>query len=42
MIYKMEEAGVTPTVLKAAWDKNLEVRKFFDWAEIQGAVTSKD
>jgi nucleotide sugar dehydrogenase len=42
MIYKMEEAGVTPTVLQAAWDKNLEVRKFFDWADIQGAVTSKD
>jgi UDPglucose 6-dehydrogenase len=42
MIYKMEEAGVTPTVLKAAWDKNLEVRKFFDWAEIQGAVTNKN
>ena len=41
MIYKMKEIGIEPTILQAAWDKNLEVRKFFDWVDIQGAVTSK-
>jgi len=35
-----EKLGVAPTVMKAAWIKNLEVRKNLDWAEIDGAVSS--
>ena len=31
--------GVKPTVLTAVWEKNIEVRKNFDWLRIEGAVT---
>mgnify|MGYP003670168227 FL=1 len=31
--------GIKPTVLVAAWEKNLEVRENFDWLHIEGAVT---
>lgn len=41
MIYRCHELGVEPSVMKAAWEKNLEVRKNLDWAEIAGAVTEK-
>ena len=41
MIYRCVELGVKPTVMIAAWDKNLEVRKNLDWAEIAGAVSEK-
>jgi len=41
LIYKAEELGVEPLVLKAAWKKNLEVREVHDWLQIPGAV-SKD
>jgi len=41
MIYKTMELGVKPTVMMAAWEKNLEVRKNLDWANIDGAVTKK-
>jgi len=41
MIYKMKDEGVDPTVLEAAWKKNLEVRDVHDWAEIDGAVSDK-
>lgn len=34
-----EEIGVEPTVMKASWKKNLEVRKNHDWADIEGAVS---
>jgi len=34
-----EENNVKPSVMKSAWDKNLEVRDIFDWAEIEGAVS---
>lgn len=27
--------------MKAAWEKNLEVREILDWYEIEGAVTKK-
>ena len=41
LIYRAEELGVKPTVMKAAWKKNLEVRHNHDWSEIDGAVTKK-
>ncbi len=41
MIYRCLELGVEPTVMRAAWDKNLEVRKNLDWADIVGAVSDK-
>jgi len=31
--------GIKPTVMKAAWRKNLEVREDYDWKDIQGAVS---
>lgn len=37
-IYFFESIGVEPELMKAAWEKNLEVRDNFDWAEIEGAV----
>tara|TARA_R110001583_G_scaffold16272_12_gene66709 strand:- start:16630 stop:17472 length:843 start_codon:yes stop_codon:yes gene_type:complete len=36
-----EENNIKPTVMKSAWEKNLEVRDVFDWAEIKGAVSDK-
>jgi len=27
--------------MKAAWEKNVEVREEFDWAKIEGAVSKK-
>jgi len=30
--------GITPTVLSAAWEKNLEVRKDKNWERIEGAI----
>ena len=35
-----ESIGIDPTVMKAAWDKNLEVRQNHDWEEIEGAVSN--
>ena len=37
-----ETLGVDPKVLKAAWEKNLEVRKDLDWHRIKGAVSKKN
>ena len=34
-----EAVGVDPTIMKAGWKKNLEVRKERDWNEIEGAVS---
>ena len=34
-----EAVGVDPTIMKAVWKKNLEVRKERDWNEIEGAVS---
>jgi UDPglucose 6-dehydrogenase len=31
--------GVKPTVMKATWRKNLEVRQEYDWKDIKGAVS---
>ena len=41
-IHLFENAGVSPTVMQAAWEKNLEVRKEYDWKDIKGAVTMKE
>ena len=32
---------VSPTIMRAAWTKNLEVRSAHDWTEIEGAVSNK-
>jgi UDPglucose 6-dehydrogenase len=43
LIYEMSEVGVNPTMLKATWDKNLEVRPGKDWEKLKGrAVSSTD
>lgn len=39
MIKRSEDLGVDPKVLKAAWEKNKEVRKKLDWFDIPGAMT---
>jgi len=41
IIKKSEQLGIDPKVLKAAWEKNLEVRKDLDWHRIEGAVSKK-
>ena len=41
IIHKAEELGIDPTVMKAAWKKNLEVRKKLDWYDIEGAVSKE-
>lgn len=38
MIFAMREAGIKPTVLKAVWEKNLEVRPERDWEQMKKAV----
>lgn len=35
-----ENIGVRPTNMKAAWEKNLEIRKDKNWLSIKGAVTN--
>jgi len=42
IIKKAEQLGVDPKVMKAAWEKNLEIRKNLDWYDIEGAVTKKE
>jgi UDPglucose 6-dehydrogenase len=32
---------IKPVVLKAAWDKNLEVREKQDWLDIEGAISKR-
>jgi len=39
-IKKAEELGINPMIMKAAWKKNLEVRKEKDWEKIKGAVSN--
>ena len=36
-----EQRGIEPKILKASWDKNLEVRVNHDWLKIDGAVSNK-
>ena len=42
MIKRSEELGINPTVLKGAWQKNIEVRKNLNWYDIPGAVTKME
>lgn len=37
-----ELLNIDPKILKAAWKKNLEIRKNLDWYDIEGAVTKKE
>ena len=39
MISKSLALGINPTVMIAAWEKNLEVRDDLDWLRIKGAVS---
>lgn len=41
MIKRAEELGVNPRVMRAAWEKNKEVRSNLDWYDIPGAVSKK-
>jgi len=41
MIKKAEELGISPNVMKGAWEKNKQVRKDLDWYDIPGALTKK-
>ena len=41
MIKKAEELGVTPSVMKGAWEKNNQIRQNLDWYDIPGAVSKK-
>jgi UDPglucose 6-dehydrogenase len=38
VIFAMKKSGVKPTVLKAVWEKNLEVRPEKDWEQMKKAV----
>lgn len=40
LIHKAQEIKVKPEVMKAAWNKNLEVRDHRDWETIKGATTN--
>jgi UDPglucose 6-dehydrogenase len=42
MIKKSEELGVSPDVMKGAWEKNKQVRQDLDWYDIPGAVSKHD
>jgi UDPglucose 6-dehydrogenase len=37
-----EDNDVDPTLMKAAWQKNLEVREKHDWLDIKGAVSRQE
>ena len=37
-IHYFKTMGINPTVMLAAWEKNLEVRESHDWLDIEGAV----
>jgi len=41
LIFKANEMGVNPTMLKATWEKNLEVRPEKDWEKMLGRAVSK-
>jgi UDPglucose 6-dehydrogenase len=41
MIDVAKNLNVKPTVLKAAWEKNLEVRKNRDWEKMEGRAISR-
>ena len=41
-IHFFNSIDVRPTVMSAAWEKNLEVRRNYDWKDIDGAVSEKE
>lgn len=41
MIKRAEAIGVSPDVMKGAWEKNKQVRSDLDWYDIPGAVSDK-
>ena len=41
-IHLFDNIEIKPTVMKAAWEKNLEVRNEYDWKTIKGAVSEKE
>lgn len=40
IIYLMKQIGLTPTMLQATWDKNLEVRPEHDWEKLVGRAVA--
>jgi UDPglucose 6-dehydrogenase len=42
MIKFIESNNVEPVMLKAAWNKNAEIRKNLNWLLIDGAVSKKE
>jgi UDPglucose 6-dehydrogenase len=42
LIYTLEKIGVDPKVLKASWNKNLEVRPQRDWEKLKGRAISEE
>ncbi len=44
LIFMASELGISPTVMKAVWEKNNEVRQpeFRDWEEMSGRAVSED
>ena len=42
LMYYCHTNNIKPTMLQAAWQKNLEVREEKDWLKIEGAVTKGD
>ena len=42
MIKRAESLGVSPDVMKGAWEKNKQVRKDLDWYDIPGAVSKNE
>lgn len=38
LMFEAQVLGVDPKVMRAAWEKNLEVRKFRDWEQMEKAV----
>jgi len=37
-----EDLGVEPTIMRAAWKKNMEVRECYDWLDIEGAISTEN
>jgi UDPglucose 6-dehydrogenase len=42
LIYVLENLGIDPKVLRAVWEKNLEVRPQKDWEKLKGRATSEN
>ncbi|HAI39121.1 MAG TPA: hypothetical protein DCM40_13875, partial [Maribacter sp.] len=41
MIHFMEQKGLQPKILKAVWNKNLDVRPEKDWENLIGRAVTK-